>query len=177
MPPCLADGLACGGAVMLPERLAAAAEVAAVSVATVFLVGVGVAERELEGLLVLLPLAVLGLICVGVDVGVGVAGLAGPVVVPAAWAAAGVPSWFTGHFCTGVAGRPVLGAGACAATVVRLRDTFGSRSGKHCIQRTSRKMSGVSKESEAMSSRRDWRKVMGLCSPFQHTWVIRTVSL
>lgn len=99
-----------------------------------------------------------------VCVGVGVDGLVGVLVVPAAWAAAGAAALFAVPFWTGVVGRPGLAARACPGVVVCLRDTSGSRTGIHRIQRSSRDISGVLKEFEAMSTRRDWRKEMGFSS-------------
>jgi hypothetical protein len=57
---------------------------------------------------------------------------------------------------------------ACAPVARCRSDTLDTRSGMHCIQRSSRKISGVSSVSETMFMRRDWRRVIGVFSPFQH---------
>jgi hypothetical protein len=56
----------------------------------------------------------------------------------------------------------------CAPVATCRSDTLGTRSGIHCIQRSSRKISGVSSVSETMFIRRDWRRMVGDFSPFQH---------
>ena len=140
--------------------------------------GVGVPER---GGVLLWPLAMPGPLCA--LIGVGVVGLAGLLVL-IAWAAVGVvwwpalmPDWGVPPW-SGVVGRRawrVVVPPAPAAP--RPRNTLGSRSGMQSIQRSRMATSGVSSDFEEISTRRDWRKVMGLCSPFQHIWVMRAVSL